>query len=140
MLSCDRVNMEYTDEKNFVIPFTFVPVKVQMLPFLGNKRYIILATFIRRQCLSKDAAPSPRDRKCNIYAVMDAGRPRTVRIPNNKDATFVSVEQEPSNNLWDMLRVSPKYFWTIVLYGYNFVNGSCINLLWMCYGYTVFFG
>jgi hypothetical protein len=66
--------------------------------------------------------------------VMNSSGPRTVRTPANEDATFVSVEQELSKSLRDIARVSPKYFWTIILYGYNFVNASCINLLWMCYG------
>jgi len=66
--------------------------------------------------------------------VMNAGCPQTIRTLANEDATFVSVEQEPSKSLRDITHVSPKYFWTIILYGYNFVNGSCINVLWMCYG------
>jgi hypothetical protein len=57
--------------------------------------------------------------------------------PLIKDATFLSVEQEPSKRLRDVARVSPKYFLTINLYGYNFVNVSCINVLWMCNGYTI---
>jgi wyosine [tRNA(Phe)-imidazoG37] synthetase (radical SAM superfamily) len=49
--------------------------------------------------------------------VTNAGRPWTIRTPANEDATFVSVEQEPSKSLRDIARVSPKYFWTIILYG-----------------------
>lgn len=70
--------------------------------------------------------------------VMNADCPRTVQTPANKDATFVSVEQEPLKSLRDIARVFPKYFLTINLYGYNFVNVSCINVLWICYGYTIF--
>jgi hypothetical protein len=94
-------------------------------------------------------------------ALVNAGRPRTVRPPANEDAIISDLEREPwrsSHENWDYPnRGSSKYFITIncihattrgahicfqtvVLYGCNFANGYDINTLQTSSFYATFCG
>ena len=61
--------------KTLWYPSLSVPVKVEMLLLLGNKRCVILVTVIRLKCFSKCAALSPWDRKFNIYGCHECRSP-----------------------------------------------------------------
>jgi hypothetical protein len=109
------------------------------------------------QCLRETGSVTPT-------ALVNAGRPRTVRTPANEDAILAAVEREPWRSSRDIVRElglsqprvleilhddqlhpyhysrSTHLFPDIVLYGSNFANCYDINTLRMSSFYTTFCG
>jgi hypothetical protein len=135
-----------------------VPVIVELVLLHGNTRYIILVDVI--QTLNVFRRLEQRLREIGIVtptAIVNAGRPRTVRRPANEDVIIVDVEREP----WTRTGISQPWvlevlhddqyasipliaertcFQTIILYGCNFAKGYDINTLRMSSFYSIFCG